>query len=85
MPSHAINLIYNPPSLQRACVYRIRQLISCLGKNVENNLVEKLSSGDFHDLRNPNLPVYLQDMCKYFYLILNHDAAINNVKLTFNI
>ena len=64
------NLVHNPPSLRLECVSRIRQLISCIGKDIENNLIEKLTSGDIDDLRNPNVPISLQDMCKYYTLLL---------------
>ena len=59
------NLVYNPPSLNLLSVCRIRQSISCLGQNVERNLIEKLTAGDFDDIRNPNVPIILEDMCKY--------------------
>ena len=61
------HLVYNPPSLKLLSICRIRQSISCLGENVERNLIEKLNSGDFDDLRNPNVPISLEDMCKYLY------------------
>ena len=60
------DLVHNPPSLQRLCVYRIREAISRMGQNVERNLIEKLTSGHFDDLSNLNVPFYLNDMCKYF-------------------
>ena len=65
MTSNVSYLVYNPPSLKFMCVYRIRQSISLIGKNIENNLIDKLTAGDFDDLRNPNMPVTLEDMCKY--------------------
>ena len=63
-------LVYNPPTLKLLSICRIRQSISCLGENVELNLIEKLTAGDFDDLRNPNVPISLQDMCKYLYKTL---------------
>ena len=60
-------LVYNPSSLKLLCVYRIRQLISCMGQNVERNLIVKLTAGDLYCLRNPNVPIPLEDMCKYDY------------------
>ena len=57
-------LVHNPSSLKHVCVHRIRQSISCLGQNVERNLIEKLTAGDFDDLKNPNVPISLEDMCK---------------------
>ena len=65
MASSVSYLVYNPPSLMFMCVYRIRQSISLIGKNIENNLIDKLTAGDFDDLRNPNMPITLEDMCKY--------------------
>ena len=59
------NLVHNPPSLKFMCVSRIRDSILCMEEHVENNLIEKLSAGDFDDLRNPNMPISLQDLCKY--------------------
>ena len=59
------NLVYNPPSLRLLCVCRVRQSISCMGEHMENNLIEKLTTGDLDDLRNPNVPISLEDMCKY--------------------
>ena len=61
------HLVYNPPSLKLLSVCRIRQSISCLGENVELNLVKKLRTLDYDDLRNPNVPISLEDMCKYLY------------------
>ena len=62
-------LVHNPPSLRHLCACRIRvtvrQSISCLGQNIERNLIEKLTAGDIDDLRNPNVPISLEDMCKY--------------------
>ena len=63
---HDTDLVYNPPSLQRLCVYRIRQAISRMGQNVERNLIQNLSFGDFNELKYLNVPFYLKDMCKYF-------------------
>ena len=60
-------LVFNSPSLQRLCVHRVRQSISCMGQNIGNSLIEKLSSGDFRDLKNLKVPMYLKDMCKYYY------------------
>ena len=60
-------LVHNPSSLKHVCVHRIRQSISYLGQTVEHNLIEKLTTGDLDDLRNPNVPISLEDMCKYFY------------------
>ena len=57
-------LIYNPLSLSRLCMCRIRQAISCMGLHVERDLIEKLTSGDCDDLRNSNVPISLEDMCK---------------------
>ena len=58
-------LVHTPLSLSRLCVCRIRQAISCMGQNVERDLIEKLTSGDCDDLKNPNVPISLEDMCKY--------------------
>ena len=58
------HLVYNPPTLKLLSVCRIRQSISCLGKNVERNLIEKLTASDFDDLRDSNVPISLEDMCK---------------------
>ena len=58
-------LVCNPPSLKLLSVCRIRQSISCLGEDVEHNLIEKLNAGDLDGLRNPNVPISLQEMCKY--------------------
>ena len=63
-------VVHNPPSLGLLSACRIRKSISCMGKNVERDLVENLSSGDYDALRDPNVPVSLEDMCKYLYLIL---------------
>ena len=60
-------LVYNSPSLGVLCVCRIRESMACFGQNVENNLIEKLTAGNFDDLRDPNVPVSLEDMCKYLY------------------
>ena len=62
-------LVYNPPSLRLKCVFRIRQSMSCIGKNIVNNLIEKLTAGDLDDLRNLNVPITLEDMCKYYTLL----------------
>ena len=67
MEGIANHVVYNPPSLKLLCVCRVRQSVSCVGQNVESNLLEKLTAGDFDDLRNPNVPISLEDMCKYFY------------------
>ena len=61
------HLVYNPPSLKILCACRIRQAISRMRKSVENKLIEKLTAGDFDDLRNPNVPISLEEMCKYVY------------------
>ena len=61
----SIDLVVSPPSLKECCVTSIRDSISCMGKHIENNLVEKLTAGDFDDLRNPNVPISLEDLCKY--------------------
>ena len=58
------HLVYNPPTLGRLCVCRIRQSISCLEQNIKHRLIEKLTAGDFDDLRNPNAPITLDYMCK---------------------
>ena len=60
-------LLYNPPSLKLLSVCRIRQSISCLGQNVEHNLIEKLSANDFDGLEDPNVLISLDDMCKYLH------------------
>ena len=60
-----MDLIENPPSLRLLSVGRIRESISCMGQNVEKDLIEKLTAGDLHELRNPNVPVSQGDMCKY--------------------
>ena len=66
----ARNLVYNPPSLKFMCGSRIRDSISCMEENIENNLIEKLTTGDFDDLRDPNVPISLEDLCKYDTLLL---------------
>ena len=73
-----IHLVYNSPSLKLLCATRIRQSISRMGRNIENNLIEKLTAGDFDDLRDPNVPISLADMCKYLYWLINlyHELAI---------
>ena len=60
--------IYNPPSLRLVCVSRIRKSMSsssCMGHKIERNFIETLTTGDLDDLRNPNVPISLEDMCKY--------------------
>ena len=59
-------LVHNPPSLRLLSACSIRQTISRMGKHIENNLIEKLTAGDIDDLRNPNVPISLDDMCKYY-------------------
>ena len=71
-----MNLIYNPPSLRIECVSRIRQSMSCIGKDIVNNLIEKLAAGDLDDLRNPNVPITLEDMCKYYNVQLQTLKAV---------
>ena len=61
------NLVHNPSSLKDVCVRGIKQSISYLGQTVEHNLIEMLTAGDLDDLKNPNLPISLEDMCKYFH------------------
>ena len=61
------HLVYNPSTLKLLSVCRIRQSISCLGKNVELDLIKKLRTRDYDDLRNPNVPISLEYMCKYLY------------------
>ena len=63
---HDTDLVYNPISLQRLCVYHIRQAISRMGQNVQRNLIQNLAFGDFNELKYLNVPFYLKDMCKYF-------------------
>ena len=58
-------LDYNPPSLKLLSACRVRQAISCMKENYESDLVEKLTAGDFDGLENPNVPISLNDMCKY--------------------
>ena len=60
------HLVYNPSSLKLLCVYRVRQSISSIGHNVQHNLMKKLTAGDLDDLRNPNVPITLEDMCEYY-------------------
>ena len=62
-------LVHNPPTLKLMCAWRIRLSISRMGENIENNLIEKLTAGDIDDLRNPNVPISLEDMCKYYTLL----------------
>ena len=57
-------LVYNPPSLTLLCVCQIRQSMSCLGQNIERNLIEKLTAGELDELKNPNVPISLEYMCK---------------------
>ena len=59
----------NPPSLRLLSVSRIRESLSCMGQDVEKNLIEKLTVGDLHELSNPNVPVSLGDICKYSSVI----------------
>ena len=61
-----VYLVCNPSSLKDVCVRRIRQSISCTCINDESNsnLIEKLTAGDLDDLKNPNVPITLEDMCK---------------------
>ena len=65
MEGNIRHLVYNPPSLKLLSICRIRQSISCLGKNVERNLIKKLRTRDYEYLRNPNMPISLEEMCKY--------------------
>ena len=67
MEGMANHFVYNPPSLKLLCVCRVRQSISCVGQNIESILLEKLTAGDFEDLRNPNVPISLEELCKYLY------------------
>ena len=69
-------LVHNPPSLELLSVCRIRQSISCMAQHVENNLLEKLTAGDFDDLRNPNEPISLEDMCKYLLFVLTNSVLL---------
>ena len=62
--------VCNPLSLRLVCISRIRKSLSCMGQNVERNMIEKLTAGDLDDLRNPNVPISLEDMCKYYTLLL---------------
>ena len=57
-------LVYNPSSLTLLCACSIRQSISCLGQNIERNLIEKLTADDIDNLKNPNVPISLEYMCK---------------------
>ena len=66
-----MDLVHNPPSLKLLSVCCIRKLISCMGQDVERDLIEKLSSGDLHDLSNSNGPVSLGEMCKYLNVFLS--------------
>ena len=66
-----MDLVKNPLSLRLLSVFCIRKSISCMGQDVEKDLVEKLSSGDLHDLRNSNVPVSLGEMCKYLTVFLS--------------
>ena len=59
------SLVYNPSSLRELSVCCVRQSISCMSQNVKNNFIKKLSSGELQDLKDPNVPVSLADMCKY--------------------
>ena len=58
----------NPPSLRLLSVSRIRESLSCMGQDLERDLIEKLTADDLHELSNPNVPVSLSDMCKYSLL-----------------
>ena len=65
--------VYNPPSLRLVCVSRIRRSMSsssCMGQKIERNFIETLTTGDLDDLRTPNVPISLEDMCKYYTLLL---------------
>ena len=64
-------LVCNPPSLRVLSVCSIRQSISHISQNVKENFFEKLSSGELHELRNPDVPVSLADMCKYDLMKVN--------------
>ena len=71
-----MNLIYNPPSLRLECACSIRQSMSCIGKDIANNLIKKLAAGDLDDLRNRNVPISLEDMCKYYNVQLQTLKAV---------
>ena len=60
---------HNPPSLEQLCTRRIRQSISCIGLNGDKNIVTKWITCVRYDLRNLNIPRYLQHMSKYLYLL----------------
>ena len=72
-------LVCNPPSLKLLSVYRIRQSISCMEEDVERNLIEKLNAGDLDDLRNPNVPISLEDMCKSLHYLENNLQYLANI------
>ena len=61
-------LLFNPPTLKLLSICRIRrsinQSISCAGKHVGSDLIQKLHAGDLDDLRDPNVPISLEVMCK---------------------
>ena len=78
------DLVYNPPSLLRLCAHRVRQSISCIGQNVERNLIEKLNARDLPYVRNPNVPIPLNEMCKYFVLhwCIHFYITITNIQFT---
>ena len=73
------HLVYNPPTLKLLSVCRIRQSISCLGENVELNLIEKLRTRDFDDLRDSNVPISLEYMCKYLYYLNIGRITLNDI------
>ena len=90
MNPHINYVVYNPSSLRLLCVCSIRRSISCLGQHVERNLIEKLTAGDLDDLRNPNVPISLEYMCKYLYYIFNFakkriDKCFISYNMLFNI
>ena len=65
-------LVHNPQTLRELSVGRVKQSISCINRpDVKESLMQKLRADDIEDLRNPNVPVSLEDMCKYLSLISN--------------
>ena len=74
-PADIKYLVHNPSSLKHMCVRSIRQSISCMEQNVELNLIEKLTAGKLDDLKNPSVPILLENMCKYVH---NCDTKLFN-------
>ena len=66
--THITPLVHNPQSLRELCVGHVKQSIR---PNIQHNFIKKMRADDIEGLRNPNVPVSLEDMCKYLLLISN--------------